>query len=267
MEAWLDQYCINVTDLERSVALFEVFGLQDIVRTPLSEAKIDEAIVGNPAKGGRIQLAVWHERSGPIDHGNALWKQYVYTNDIERIYADAIAFGCEAVTPPFRTERWPTSIAFVKDPDGYLIEFVQRHNGAGDDLTTRAWVGQYCINVTEIEATIAFYETLGMTVQSRTEIDQASEAILQHAGGKGGKVQLAQQKEPIGPIDMGTAVWKLYVYTDDCAGAHDALVEAGYESIAAPKQTERWPTIIAFVSDPDGYAVELVEWSDRTAPH
>ena len=87
------------------------------------------------------------------------------------------------------------------------------------DSTTFAWVGQYCIYVSDIEQTIKFYETLGLTVASRTEIDHAYEAVLDNPAKGGNRVQLAQQKEPSGPIDMGTAMWKLYFLTDDCAGA------------------------------------------------
>jgi lactoylglutathione lyase len=259
VEAWLDQYCINVTDLERSVAFYEAIGLQDIGRTALPEAKIDEAIVANPDKGGRIQLAVWHERSGPIDHGNALWKLYIKTNDVDRMYAEAMAFGCESVTAPFVTDRWPTKIAFVHDPDGYLVEFVQFLEGVGDDQTTRAWASQYCINVSDIEATIRFYELVGLEVESRTELDTAREAIMSNTSRRGGRVQLAQQLDQAGPIDMGTAFWKLYVYTDDVAGLHDKLVGAGYQSIRDPARTPRWPTTISFVADPDNYTVELVQ--------
>jgi hypothetical protein len=58
---------------------------------------------------------------------------------------------------------------------------------------------------------------------------------------------------------MGSAMWKLYVYTDDCRGVYYAAVAAGSKSVQAPLTLERWPTIIAFVEDPDGYQVELVQ--------
>jgi catechol 2,3-dioxygenase-like lactoylglutathione lyase family enzyme len=259
MEAWLRQYCINVTDLDRTVAFYEAIGLENTSRTALPEANIDEAMIENPAKGGRIQLAAWHDR-GPIEMGNAFWKLYIYTNDAERIYKEAIDFGCESVMEPLKTDRWPMIVGFVKDPDGYLVEFCQRVPGQGDDLTTRAWVNQHCLNVTDIETTIKFYEAMGLVCTSRTSITGAEEAILQHAEGKGGNlVQLAQHYDHAGPIDMGTAIWKLYVYTDDCPGLYDKLVGTGYTSVAEPRRTPRWPTTIAFVADPDNYQIELVQ--------
>ncbi len=126
------------------------------------------------------------------------------------------------------------------------------------------WLGQYCINVTDLDRTVGFYEALGLECTSRTEIEHALEAIIEHPG-KGSKMQLAQQKDQDGPIDMGSAMWKLYVNTDDIEGTYSAALAAGGTTISAPERMERWPVTIAFVADPDGYQVELVErhpWPD-----
>ena len=109
----------------------------------------------------------------------------------------------------------------------------------------------------DIEATIGFYELLGLSCTSRTEIPHAHEAILEQPG-RGGKLQLAQQVDQDGPIRMGS-MWKLYVNTDDCEGLHSAAVGAGHPSILAPTRLDRWPVTVAFVGDPDGYQVELVQ--------
>ena len=121
-----------------------------------------------------------------------------------------------------------------------------------------AWLGQYCINVTDLETTVAFYEALGLTCTSRTDIAGAKEAILEHPD-KGGKVQLAQQDDQDGPIVMGSAMWKLYVNTDDIAATHAAVVASGAPTVMAPTRMDRWPVTVSFVEDPDGYSVELVE--------
>ena len=42
-----------------------------------------------------------------------------------------------------------------------------------------SWIGQYCINVTDLDATVAFYEALGLECTSRTQIDTAGEAIVE----------------------------------------------------------------------------------------
>ena len=84
-------------------------------------------------------------------------------------------------------------------------------------------LSQYCINVSDLERAIEFWEgVIGIPVQSRTDIPNVKEAVLQSPAG-GSRMQLAQHLDQEGPIDMGTAMWKLYVNTDDCV----ALVRQG----------------------------------------
>jgi lactoylglutathione lyase len=128
MENSLGQYCINVSDLERSVAFWEgVVGIPVQSRTEIPGAK--EVVLQAEIGGSRIQLAQHDDNDGTIDMGTAVWKLYVDTDDCQAVYDKAIAAGCESVTPPQQLDRWPVTIAFIKDPDGYLIEFVQNHEG------------------------------------------------------------------------------------------------------------------------------------------
>jgi lactoylglutathione lyase len=121
-----------------------------------------------------------------------------------------------------------------------------------------SWLRQFCFHVSDIEATIKFYELLGLECTSRTKItDDIDEAVIENPE-RGAWIQLAQNKT-IKKIDMGTAMWKLYVYTDDCQALYDKAIAAGYESVTAPIKSDRWPTTIAFIKDPDGYLVEFVQ--------
>ena len=127
-------------------------------------------------------------------------------------------------------------------------------------------LGQFCINVTDIERSIAFWEgVIGIPLQGRTEIPGVREAVLQAPEG-GSRMQLAQWTEREGPIDMGTAMWKLYLNTDDCAGLYDKCIAAGCESVSPPAQLDRWPVTVAFIKDFDGYLIELIEYHQGIRP-
>ena len=128
MVSILSQYCINVSDIEKSIEFWDgVIGIPLQSRTEIPNAK--EAILQSPAGGSRMQLAEHHDHEGPIDMGSAMWKLYVNTDDCQALYDRAIAAGCESVSAPSRLERWPVTMAYVKDRDGYLIEFVEYHEG------------------------------------------------------------------------------------------------------------------------------------------
>lgn len=255
MTSWLGQYCLNVADLDRTVAFYTALGLTCTSRTEIPDAW--EAIVENPSGGSQFQIAQQKKQESPLDLGSAFWKLYVNTHDVDETYQRALANGATSETEPQRMERWPVSIAFVRDPDGYLVEFVTRHPWPDDVPSDAPWLGQYCLNVTDIDASIEFFELLGLTCTSKTEIEKAHEAIVENPD-RGSKLQLAQQLAQDGPLRMGS-MWKLYVHTDDCRGLHDAAVSAGYDSLREPVRLERWPVTMAFVRAPDDYQVELVQ--------
>ena len=119
-------------------------------------------------------------------------------------------------------------------------------------------VDQYCINVSDLDKSVHFYETvLGLTITHRVEEKEFREVIL--AGESGNRIQLAYQKSQSGPIEHGNGFWKLYLQTDDCKGLYQRCIDWGARSHTEPVQLEEWPVIAAFVLDPDGYLVEILE--------
>ena len=112
----LGQFCINVEDIDRAIEFWE--GVCEL-----------EAVLQSPHGGSRLQLAQQKDQDGPIDMGTAMWKIYINTSDCQAVYDRAIAAGCESVTEPQKLDRWPVTVAFVKDFDGYLVEFVEHAEG------------------------------------------------------------------------------------------------------------------------------------------
>ena len=119
-------------------------------------------------------------------------------------------------------------------------------------------VAQYCINVSDLAKSVDFYENaIGLKITHRVEEKDFREVILQGEGGN--RIQLAWQRNHQGPIEHGNAFWKLYLQTDDCKGLYQRCIDWGARSHTEPVQLEEWPVIAAFVLDPDGYLVELLE--------
>ena len=133
-------------------------------------------------------------------------------------------------------------------------------------------LAQYCINVSDLDRSVRFYtEVLGLEEHSRTDIPNCREAIV-WGRGKGSALQLAQHLDGPDAIDQSAdgirkvgALWKLYVTTDDCKGLYEKAVAAGAKSVTEPTYLEQWDVWIAFVEDPDGYQVELVQGMDLDA--
>ena len=133
-------------------------------------------------------------------------------------------------------------------------------------------LGQYCLNVSDLERSVTFYtEVLGLELHSRTQIPGTNEAVV-WGRGQGSALQLAEHDEKTAPIDQSPegikkvgALWKLYLSTDDVEGLHAKAVAAGAKSVVEPTHLEQWDVWVAFVEDPDGYQVELIQGMDLDA--
>ena len=119
-------------------------------------------------------------------------------------------------------------------------------------------LGQYCINVSNMERAVAFYEgAIGLEITNRIEEESFREVIL--GTDDGARIQLAYHFGKDDPIEHGTAFWKHYVYTDDCKTLYARAIEAGGGTVLEPQVLERWNCTIAMVTDPDGYQLEIIQ--------
>ena len=160
-----------------------------------------------------------------------------------------------------RLDQWPMSIALREGP-----RRLSRRAHAAPSVegrrrpTTHAWLNQYCIYVSDLERTIAFYELLGLGVHEPHRHPARTRKRSSRTPSSGGKIQLAQQLDNDAPIAMGSAMWKLYVNTDDCEALHRARGRGRATRRSWIRcSRDRWPVTISFLADPDGYQVELVE--------
>ena len=126
MKSRVGQLCINVTDLERSTRFYcEAMGLNLEQRFEIPDAS--EVLLGSPDSDGKLQLAQQKSQKGPINHGDALYKMYIYTDNVQAAYDAAMAFGgCTSKMAPQYLDEWKVTLAFITDPDGYTVEIVQR---------------------------------------------------------------------------------------------------------------------------------------------
>lgn len=128
MKASFDQFCINVSDLDRSIHFYEtVLGFRISHRLEQPGGMNVTEVLFEGENGNRLQIARHYDEEGPIDHGNALWKFYISTDDCEGLYERCMEAGVESILEPTRLEDWPVTAAFVKDPDGYQVEILQHH--------------------------------------------------------------------------------------------------------------------------------------------
>ena len=115
---------LDVADLDRSETFYTaVLGLEVVARIETDGMRA--IIVGNPGVGSQLELAVRTDRPDPIEP-SGIWKVFVFADDAQALYATAVAAGAAPVEPPKLLAAFGIILAFVEDPDGYLVEIGQR---------------------------------------------------------------------------------------------------------------------------------------------
>ena len=118
---------LRVGDLDKSIAFYtDVMGMKLLRKHDNAEYKYTLAFVGfgDESQGAVIELT-YNWGTSEYDLGNAFGHIAI---GVDNIYAtcDAIkAAGGNVTREPGPVKGGTTEIAFVKDPDGYMIELIQ----------------------------------------------------------------------------------------------------------------------------------------------
>jgi lactoylglutathione lyase len=117
-----------------------------------------------------------------------------------------------------------------------------------------------CLRVRDPEASVAFYRVLGFEERGRLNFQTAYNVYL-GLPGDGDRLELTVNVGREEPYDLGDAFNHIAVTVDDIDATLAAFAEIGVEPEKPPYHPGDRDDLprIAFVADPDGYRVELID--------
>jgi len=118
------------------------------------------------------------------------------------------------------------------------------------------------LRVGNLERSIAFYtETLGMTLLRQKEYPKGkfTLAFLGYGDEKQHTALELTYNWGTESYDLGNAFGHLAIEVDDVYKAADMIRQAGGKILREPGPMNAGNTLLAFVADPDGYEIELLE--------
>ena len=119
---------LRVTNLDRSLAFYtEVLGMHLLRRRDYPEGRFTLAFVGYADESASAVLELTHNwDTDAYELGTAYGHIAVEVEDAAAACAAVTAKGGKVTRPAGPMKHGTTVIAFVEDPDGYKIEFIQR---------------------------------------------------------------------------------------------------------------------------------------------
>jgi lactoylglutathione lyase len=118
------------------------------------------------------------------------------------------------------------------------------------------------LRVADLDRSVAFYtERLGMKVLERREHkkNQFSQAYLGYGDGAGMQIELVSNWQRETPYEAGDAFGHIAIAVKNIQRLCDRLAAAGVPLPRAPRGQRHGENIVAFIQDPDGHRIELIQ--------
>ena len=122
------------------------------------------------------------------------------------------------------------------------------------------------LRVGDLERSIAFYtEILGMRLLRRKDYPggRFTLAFVGYGEESDSTVLELTHNWDTGSYDIGSGYGHIALGVDDIVGVCNQIRAKGGNVVREPGPMKNGTTVIAFVEDPDGYKVELIEMSSR----
>src|SRR2546430_1709475 len=116
--------CYRITDSDRSVAFYEALGFEERGRMPIREEAIN-VFMGLPGDADRLELT-YNFGVDSYELGTGYGHIAVTVDDLDGTLGRLASQGIESQPGPDRGRRGGSRLCFVRDPDGYRIELIER---------------------------------------------------------------------------------------------------------------------------------------------
>lgn len=125
------------------------------------------------------------------------------------------------------------------------------------------------LRVGDLDKSISFYcDVLGMKLLRRKDYPSGkfTLAFVGYGAEADHTVLELTYNWGVDTYELGTAYGHVALGVDDIYTACDHIAAQGGKVTRPPGPMQHGSTVIAFVEDPDGYKVELIQLKDRAAP-
>jgi len=118
--------CYRITDIDRSVAFYRALGFEEVRRMPIRDEAVN-VFLNQPGDGDEPRLELTYNFG--VDHyelGTGYGHIAIDTPHLDAALEQLAGQGIEPERPPYSVREGGSRICFVRDPDGYRVELIER---------------------------------------------------------------------------------------------------------------------------------------------
>jgi lactoylglutathione lyase len=116
--------CYRIGDIDRSVAFYKALGMEEMGRLPIRDEAVN-VYMGFPADGAKLELTYNHGVDS-YELGTGYNHIAITVDDLDTVLPALAENGIEPEKPPYTVSEGGSRLCFVRDPDGYRIELIER---------------------------------------------------------------------------------------------------------------------------------------------
>ena len=117
--------CYRIFEIDRSVDFYSRLGFEELARMPIRDEAVN-VFMGMPGDGARLELT-WNKDQGePYEIGTGYGHIALAVEDLDGALASLAESGIEPEKPPYSVREGGSRLCFVRDPDGYRIELIEK---------------------------------------------------------------------------------------------------------------------------------------------
>ncbi|GAB2298881.1 Lactoylglutathione lyase [Dionaea muscipula] len=254
----------RVGDLDRTIEFYtKGLGMKLLRKRDIPEEKYSNAFLGfGPEESHFVLELTYNYGVDKYDIGEGFGHFAIATEDVYKLVENVRATGGNVSREPGPVKGGKSVIAFVKDPDGYAFELIQRG-------PTPAPLCQVMLRVGDLERAIKFYEkALGMQLLRTVDRPEYKYTLAMMGYGPELENTVLELTYNYGVTEYtkGNAYAQVAIGTDDVYKSAEVVnlvtQELGGKITRQPGPIPGINTKITSFLDPDGWKTVLVDNED-----
>jgi lactoylglutathione lyase len=118
--------CYRITDVDRSVAFYNALGFEEMGRIPIRDEAVN-VFMNLPGDGEKPRLELTYNFGvDSYDIGTGYGHIAITADDLDATLDNLKEQGIEPEKPPYTVREGGSRLCFVRDPDGYRIELIEK---------------------------------------------------------------------------------------------------------------------------------------------